>query len=169
MTAVCTLPSPLGTLTLTGRDGALTGLWMEGQKYFFAGIQVDVKESNLSVFDQARAYLEAYFAGAPLPPLPPLDPAGTSFQRSVWALLGEIPYGQVCTYGDLAARLRSRGLGGSPRAVGAAVGRNPISILIPCHRCVGAHGSLTGYAGGLERKRFLLTLEGALSSGDPRL
>ena len=162
MTAVYTLPSPLGLLTLAADGDALTGLWMEGQKYFRAGISNDVKEMDLPVFSLAEAYLRAYFAGAPLPPLPPLRPAGTAFQQAVWALLAEIPSGRTRTYGALAEALRERGLGGSPRAVGAAVGRNPISILIPCHRVVGADGSLTGYAGGVERKRFLLELEGAL-------
>ena len=161
MTYVTTLPSPLGRLTLAGDSQALTGLWMEGQKYFFSDISNDVKEKGLPVFRQTEAYLAAYFAGEIPPSPPPLRPAGTEFQRAVWALLEEIPRGQVRTYGQLAAQLRARGLGGSPRAVGAAVGRNPISILIPCHRCVGADGSLTGYAGGLERKRFLLELEGA--------
>ena len=161
MTALHTLPSPLGLLTLAADGDALTGLWMEGQKYFCSCIPADVKEKDLPVFHQAEAYLSAYFAGAPLPPLPPLSPAGTPFQRAVWALLTEIPRGHTRTYGELAAELRRRRLGGSPRAVGAAVGRNPISILIPCHRVVGADGSLTGYAGGMARKRFLLELEGA--------
>ena len=165
MTALYTLPSPLGLLTLSAQNDALTGLWMEGQKYFCSGIPAGVKEKSLPVFHQAEAYLSAYFSGAALPPLPPLCPAGTAFQRAVWALLREIPYGQTRTYGALAAELRRRGLGGSPRAVGAAVGRNPISILIPCHRCVGTDGSLTGYAGGMARKRFLLELEGVDLTG----
>ena len=160
MTAVYALPSPLGTLTLAADGDALTGLWMEGQKYFRAGIPADAAELDLPVFSRAEAYLNAYFSGAPLPPLPSLRPAGTPFQRAVWTLLTEIPCGHTRTYGELAAKLRRRGLGGSPRAVGAAVGRNPISILIPCHRVVGVDGSLTGYAGGVTRKRFLLELEG---------
>ena len=160
MTAVHRIPSPLGQLTLAADGQAITGLWMEGQKYFCSGISNDVKEIDLPVFQQAEAYLSAYFAKAPLPPLPPLRPAGTVFQQAVWALLAEIPCGRTRTYGDLATELRRRGTAAGPRAVGAAVGRNPISILIPCHRCVGAGGSLTGYAGGLARKRFLLELEG---------
>ena len=167
MTYVTTLPSPVGKLTLSSDGQALTGLWLEGQKYFCAGLPTDVKEKDLPVFHQAEAYLTAYFSGASLPPLPPLAPAGTDFQRSVWALLTEIPWGRTRTYGELAAELRRRGLGGAPRAVGAAVGRNPISILIPCHRVVGADGGLTGYAGGVERKRFLLELEGADLSALP--
>lgn len=160
MTAVHTLSTPLGRVTLSADGLALTGLWMEGQKYFCRGLPDDVKEYSLPVFDQAEAYLTAYFAGAALPPLPPMAPAGTAFQRAVWRLLEEIPRGQTRTYGWLAEELRRRGTGAAPRAVGAAVGRNPISVLIPCHRVVGADGSLTGYAGGLERKRFLLELEG---------
>lgn len=165
MTAVHFTPSPVGQLTLAADGQAITGLWLEGQKYFCAGLSEDVKEKDLSVFSQAEAYLAAYFSGSPLPPLPPLRPAGTAFQRAVWALLAEIPYGQTRTYGALAAELRRRGTSAAPRAVGAAVGRNPISILIPCHRVVGAGGSLTGYAGGLERKRFLLELEGVDLTG----
>lgn len=165
MTAVHTLPSPLGPLTLAADGQAITGLWMEGQKYFCLGLSDDGKEMDLPVFQQTEAYLAAYFAGSPLPPLPPLRPAGTAFQRAVWALLAEIPYGRTCTYGALAVELRRRGTAAAPRAVGAAVGRNPISILIPCHRVVGAGGSLTGYAGGLARKRFLLELEGVDPTG----
>ena len=160
MTAVHALPSPVGQLTLAADGQAITGLWLEGQKYFCAGLSEDVKEKDLPVFSQAEAYLAAYFSGSPLPPLPPLRPAGTAFQRAVWARLTEIPYGQTRTYGALAAELRRRGTAAAPRAVGAAVGRNPISILIPCHRVVGANGSLTGYAGGVEKKRRLLLLEG---------
>lgn len=165
MTAVHFTPSPVGQLTLAADGQAITGLWLEGQKYFCAGLSEYVKEKDLPAFQQAEAYLAAYFSGSPLPPLPPLRPAGTAFQRAVWALLAEIPYGQTRTYGALAAELRRRGTSAAPRAVGAAVGRNPISILIPCHRVVGAGGSLTGYAGGLERKRFLLELEGVDLTG----
>ena len=165
MTAVHRIPSPVGQLTLSADGQAITGLWLEGQKYFCAGLSYDVKEADLPVFQQAEAYLTAYFSGSPLPPLPPLRPAGTAFQRAVWALLAQIPYGQTRTYGALAAELRRRGTAAAPRAVGAAVGRNPISILIPCHRVVGANGNLTGYAGGLARKRFLLELEGVDLTG----
>lgn len=94
--------------------------------------------------------------------MPQLTPDGSSFRRSVWALLQTIPYGETTTYGALADRLKQRGISASPQAVGGAVGHNPISILVPCHRVIGADGTLTGYAGGLEIKRFLLKLEGAL-------
>ena len=100
MTYVTTLPSPVGKLTLSSDGQALTGLWLEGQKYFCAGLPTDVKEKDLPVFRQAEAYLTAYFSGASLPPLPPLAPAGTDFQRSVWALLTEIPWGRTRTYGE---------------------------------------------------------------------
>ena len=153
--------SPVGEITLASDGAALTGLWLEGQKYFGGRAPGELKpgREDLPVFQAARAWLEGYFAGEhPGPgdfPLP-LRPAGSPFQQAVWERLCQIPYGTVTTYGALA-----QGLGGvSPRAVGNAVGRNPISILIPCHRVVGAGGSLTGYAGGLERKLWLLQHEG---------
>ena len=119
-----------------------------------------VERDDLPVFRQAAAWLDAYFAKQPLPDLPPLAPRGSDFRQVVWRLLLEIPYGQVTTYGALAQILRDRGISAAAQAVGGAVGHNPISILIPCHRVVGADGSLTGYAGGVEKKRFLLALEG---------
>ena len=156
----CTVSSPLGLLTLASDGEALTGLWLPGQKYFAAGLEADAEEfPDLPVFHQTRAWLSAYFAGTALPPMPPLRPRGTAFRQQVWDLLREIPYGETVTYGDLAARLREHGQSGSPRAVGGAVGHNPISILIPCHRVLGAGGRLTGYAGGLNAKEALLILE----------
>ena len=156
----CAIPSPLGPLTLASDGTALIGLWLPGQKYFAAGLEPDAKEQpDLPVFRQTKAWLAAYFAGDDLPPLPPLRPCGTAFRQAVWALLLDIPSGETVTYGELSARLRKEGLSGSPRAVGGAVGHNPISILIPCHRVLGAGGRLTGYAGGLAAKEYLLTLE----------
>jgi len=156
----CTVPSPLGALTLASDGEALTGLWLPGQKYFAAGLPPDAAEgSDLPVFRQTAAWLAAYFAGRDLPPMPALCPSGTAFRQAVWALLSDIPYGETVTYGDLAAQMGKRGLSRSPRAVGGAVGHNPISILIPCHRVLGAGGRLTGYAGGLAAKEALLTLE----------
>ena len=160
-----TLPSPVGELTLAADGAALTGLWMEGQKYFGAGLPETVQEDNLSVFQETKAWLEAYFARAPLPALPPLAPHGSPFRQAVWRLLLEIPYGTVTTYGALAQKLRQQGISAAAQAVGGAVGHNPISILIPCHRVVGSDGSLTGYAGGVEKKRYLLELEGTDMSG----
>jgi len=149
------LNSPLGPLTLASDGEDLTGLWLEGQKYFAAGLEPEAGEApGLPVFRETAEWLERYFAGRPLPPLPPLALQGSEFRRSVWEKLLDIPYGQTRSYGELA-----EALGSSPRAVGGAVGHNPISILIPCHRVVGAHGGLTGYAGGVEKKRFLLELE----------
>lgn len=155
------LHSPLGTMMLASDGAAVTGLWLEGQTYYASTLDGSEREDgSLPVFHQAAAWLEAYFSGPPLPPLPPLAPGGTPFRQAVWARLREIPYGQVTTYGALAQSLQAQGISASPRAVGGAVGHNPISILIPCHRVVGTGGSLTGYAGGLEKKRFLLRLEG---------
>ena len=158
-------PSPVGMLTLSSDGTALTGLWLEGQKYFGAGLPDAVKETDLPVFEQASAWLDAYFAKAPLPALPPLAPQGSPFRQAVWRLLLEIPYGTVTTYGALARTLRDRGISAAAQAVGGAVGHNPISILIPCHRVVGSDGSLTGYAGGVANKQFLLELEGVDMTG----
>ncbi len=161
MDYIAAYASPLGAVTLASDGQALTGLWFDGQKYFPA---LTGRREDLPVFRQARAWLDAYFAGERPGAPPPLRPIGTDFQQQVWALLTAIPYGETRTYGALAAELaRQRGLAHmSAQAVGGAVGRNPISILVPCHRVVGATGSLTGYAGGLERKQALLRLEGAL-------
>lgn len=153
--------SPLGTVVLATADGqALSGAWFEGQKHFAAGHPLAEGESPL--LERVKVWLGDYFEGGELP-LPPLAPEGTPFQRAVWDLLPDIPRGKTATYGELAGTLSRRwGRTVSPRAVGSAVGRNPISILIPCHRVVGASGSLTGYAGGLDRKEWLLRHEGAL-------
>ena len=160
MTVQTDYPSPLGKLTLASDGEAITGLWLPGQKYFASTLAFDApKDGTLPVFAQAAQWLDAYFGGKPFPALPPLSPAGTPFRRAVWELLLEIPYATTTTYGALAERLAQRGIYTSPRAVGGAVGHNPISILIPCHRVLSSDGSLTGYAGGLEAKRFLLELE----------
>ena len=149
-------PSPLGPLTLASDGAALTGLWLAGQRYFGGGaLQWEVKE-DLAVFAEASLWLDSYFGGEqPDPEELPLSPSGTAFQQSVWQQLLQIPYGEIMTYGELAARIGC----GAARAVGGAVGRNPISIIIPCHRVLGADGSLTGYAGGTECKRWLLAHE----------
>lgn len=147
--------SPLGMLTVAAEDGALTALVIEGQKYAGHHLRGEGRERETPVLRAARRWLDAYFAGErPDAAALVLSPRGTAFQLSVWQALRDIPYGRTESYGSLAARL-----GSSARAVGGAVGRNPISLIIPCHRVIGADGSLTGYAGGVERKRFLLALE----------
>lgn len=155
---ICTIPSPLGTITMAGDGGALTGLWVEGQRHFACP---PAPEGELPVFDQARQWLTAYFQGQDPGPTPALAPNGTPFQMEVWEILRTIPYGEVTTYGEIAKIIANRRGQDtmSAQAVGQAVGRNPISILIPCHRVVGANGKQTGYAGGMDRKRFLLNLE----------
>lgn len=166
MTYLTTLSSPLGPISLASDGESLVGLWLEGQKYFAVGLEAETEERpDLPVFRQAASWLEAYFAQRPLPSLPPLAPRGSEFRKAVWKLLLEIPRGETTTYGALAKQLKDAGIPASPQAVGGAVGHNPISILIPCHRVVGSGGSLTGYAGGVEKKRFLLELEGVDLSG----
>ena len=147
--------SPLGEIVLAADGDALIGLWFEGQAHFGAGLG-DAAEGDCAVLREAKAWLDDYFAGKTPVTRPKLAPRGTAFQQRVWQALLEIPRGETVTYGALAAKLHSHA-----RAVGGAVGRNPISILIPCHRVIGADGSLTGYAGGAERKRRLLKLEEA--------
>ena len=149
-------PSPLGELTLASDGTALTGLWIKGQKYFGGSVSSWELKEELPIFAQVSRWLDSYFAGEETEPEElPLAPAGSSFQQTVWQQLLQIPYGAVTTYGELAGQIGC----GSPRAVGAAVGRNPISIIIPCHRVLGADGSLTGYAGGIDCKRWLLAHE----------
>jgi len=153
-----TLNSPLGLLTLASDGTSITGLWLPRQAHF-PQILPEMTQPDLPVFQETAQWLEAYFSGRPLPLLPPLAPCGTSYQQATWGILSEIPYGTTTTYGAISKKLLEMGIPSSPQAVGGAVGRNPISILIPCHRVVGANGKLTGYAGGLAAKRFLLRLE----------
>ena len=161
MTYTASYASPLGEALLASDGSALTGLWFAGQKYFAAGLAEDVREeSDLPVFEAVRAWLDAYFAGEEPGALPPVAFAGTPFQHMVWEELLRIPRGETCTYGDLAQHIgERRGAPTSARAVGTAVGRNPVSVIVPCHRVLGASGALTGYAGGVWRKRALLALE----------
>lgn len=155
------IPSPVGQLTLASDGTSLTGLWLVGQKYYAATLDANsVNYPDLSVFVQTANWLEVYFSGAIPPALPPLAPEGSPFRQAVWKLLLEIPRGKTTTYGTLAKTLREHGISAAAQAVGGAVGHNPISILIPCHRVLGADGSLTGYAGGVEVKCWLLQLEG---------
>lgn len=163
MTYTQTYSSPLGELLLSADDMGLSGLWFAGQRYFARTLPPGAVPRETPVLTASKRWLDCYFSGAHPDFLPPLHLIGTDFQQAVWNLLLEIPYGQTVTYGALARTLAQQ-LGKpamSAQAVGAAVGRNPVSIIVPCHRVVGANGNLTGYAGGVERKRFLLNLEGA--------
>ncbi len=159
-----TIPSPLGQLTLASDGKNLSGLWMEGQKYFCGTIKGELTPiGSLPVFEAAGKWLERYFAGErPDISALPLSPAGGAFRQEVWHILCEIPYGELTTYGEIALKMAERlnRKTMSAQAVGGAVGHNPISIIIPCHRVVGAKGSLTGYAGGIDKKLRLLALEG---------
>ena len=159
--------SPLGGILLAADEQGLTGLWFDGQKYFARTLSADHREQETPALACAKRWLDLYFIGQEPDFTPPLHPVGSDFQRAVWQLLLQIPYGQTTTYGALAGELaRQRGLTHfSAQAVGGAVGHNRVSIIIPCHRVVGSGGSLTGYAGGLENKIKLLTLEGADLSG----
>ena len=152
--------SPLGSITLASDGEALTGLWFEGQEHFGDSLTDEHTPGEAPVFALAEQWLDLYFSGIEPGFTPPLHLRGTHFRRRVWELLLTVPYGRTVTYGALAARLEVLGLPKtSARAVGGAVGRNPISLIIPCHRVIGADGSLTGYAAGLARKRALMELE----------
>ena len=148
--------SPLGGITLASDGQALTGLWLDGQKHFGSTLEIaSSTTSELPVLDETRRWLDIYFSGRKPDFTPTLLLKGTAFQQHVWEALLAIPYGQTVTYGELARNLGIR----SAQAVGGAVGRNPIAIIVPCHRVVGSDGSLIGYAAGLDRKRALLQLE----------
>lgn len=157
------LKTPLGEITASAEDNALTGVWFVGQKYYPSNNGTWVYEPRHPIFIKLSQWLDDYFAGRRNMTLPNLEPKGTTFQKAVWEILLQIPYGSVTTYGEIAKKIaNSRGTNSmSAQAVGGAVGHNPISILIPCHRVVGANGSLTGYAGGLEKKKALLHTEQA--------
>ena len=159
--------SPIGRMLLAADDTGLTGLWFEGQKYFARCLDRESEEKELPVFAEAKRWLDIYFSGKEPDFTPPLHFTGTDFQKEVWEILCAIPYGQTMTYGAIADQLaKKRGLSRmSAQAVGGAVGHNNLSIIVPCHRVVGSDGSLTGYAGGIERKTFLLNLENAKISG----
>jgi methylated-DNA-[protein]-cysteine S-methyltransferase len=155
--------SPLGDILLESGGETLTGLWFKGQKHCPPFAHAEPLTAAHEAVKLAAGWLDKYFSGQRPGSTPPLSLSGTGFQLSVWELLKTVPYGQTVTYGELARRLSLlTGKTVSARAVGGAVGRNPISIIVPCHRVVGAGGKLTGYAGGLERKQKLLELEGAL-------
>ena len=164
------VPSPLGGMTLASDGEALVGLWFDGQKHFAHTLNPVHERKSLAVFDKTEHWLNLYFSGQEPSFTPLLHLRGTSFQRMVWRILLSIPWGKTMTYSEIAAQMAQRmGVSSmSPQAVGNAVGYNPISLIIPCHRVIGADGSLTGYAGGIERKRFLLQSEHSfLSSPKP--
>lgn len=153
--------SPLGEMLLAADESGMTGLWFAGQKYFARHLDKEQVEKEIPLFTTVKQWLDVYFAGSEPDFTVPLHFTGTAFQNEVWGILCAIPYGRTTTYSEIAKQLAARrGLPHmSARAVGGAVGHNPISILVPCHRVVGLGGHLTGYAGGLERKRCLLALE----------
>ena len=152
------VPSPVGTILLVATaDGeSLSGLYLEGQKYFPGDAAAWPAAPSLPVLRRAAAQLEEYFAGTRSRFDVPIAPDGTPFQRDVWTAIGSVPFGETITYAELARRC---GRAQAVRAAGAATGRNPLTIIVPCHRIVGSGGALTGYAGGLDRKRALLALE----------
>ncbi len=163
MTYVYHYHSPLGDITVSSNGSEITGLWFEGQKYFGATLPSDYEEKVLPVFEETKKWLAIYFGGKVPDFTPPLKMETTSFRKAVWEILLTIPFGQTMTYGEIAEIMaKKRGIAKmSARAVGGAVGHNPISLIIPCHRVVGTNKSLTGYAGGIERKVQLLTMEKA--------
>ena len=150
------VPSPLGTMLLIARGDGLTGIHFEGERYQPAIGAHWRRAPDHPLLREAQAQLDEYFAGRRMRFNLPLAPTGTPFQRAVWAAIGTVPFGATIAYRELAARV---GRPGSVRAAGTATGRNPWTIVVPCHRIIGANGALTGYAGGLERKRALLALE----------
>ncbi len=163
MMYTCHYASPLGGITLASNGTALTGLWFDGQKYFGNTLPREHTEQALPVFAEATRWLTVYFSGRKPDFTPPLAMETTPFRKAVWEILLTIPYGKTMTYGEIAKQIaRKNGLSHmSAQAVGGAVGHNSISLIIPCHRVVGANGSLTGYAGGIDRKIQLLRLEKA--------
>lgn len=165
MHSICHYESPLGNMLLAADDTGLTGVWFEGGKYYADGLKTEHEERETEILAQAREWLTVYFSGTEPQFLPPVHLTGTPFQLAVWERLQRIPYGETVTYGEIAREIAVQS--GIPRmaaqAVGGAVGRNKISIIVPCHRVVGADGGLTGYAGGMDKKERLLSLERAIS------
>jgi methylated-DNA-[protein]-cysteine S-methyltransferase len=164
----CKIKSPVGLLTVSSDGENILGLWIEGQKYFAKTLGQEAVEQDVPLFEKTRAWLDLYFSGREPDFSIPVKPRGSLFQKSIWNILCKIPYGQTTTYGDIAEQytVQNAGKTMSARAVGGAVGKNPISIIIPCHRVLGAGGSLTGYAGGVDKKKRLLQMEGILPGGD---
>lgn len=155
--------SPLGGILLAADETGLTGLWFDGEKYYADNLPAEHAAAETPILSAAVRWLDCYFSGKEPDFTPPLHPIGSPFRRAVWEILLQIPYGATVTYGEIAKQLAKKmGLARmSAQAVGGAVGHNEISIIIPCHRVVGTNGSLTGYAGGLDKKTGLLALERA--------
>ncbi len=163
MVYTCRYMSPLGGIFLAADDIGLTGLWFDGEKYFAENLPTEHIERETPILTATKRWLDVYFTGKEPDVLPPLHPIGSAFRQEVWQILLQIPYGKTTTYGEIARQIakKRRLIRMSAQAVGGAVGHNEISILIPCHRVVGTNGSLTGYAGGMEKKVRLLQLEHA--------
>ena len=155
--------SPLGGITEASDGKSLIGLWFDGQKYFADTLDSDYEEKKLPVFEQTDRWLDIYFSGGKPDFTPPLSMEATAFRKAVWKIMLKIPYGHTMTYGEIADKIaKQQGRARmSAQAVGGAVAHNPVSLIIPCHRVVGTNGSLTGYAGGIDKKVKLLTLEKA--------
>lgn len=164
MNCKSTYNSPIGEIVLASSDNRLSGLWFAGQKYFGSTLQGDEEDAENQAILQAKAWLDSYFAGEKPSTVPPLLIEGSPLRKVVTEIMLEIPIGKTLSYGEIAQKaallLGKKRM--SAQAVGGAVGHNPISIIIPCHRVVGAKGQLTGYAGGLERKQALLSFENEL-------
>lgn len=153
--------SPIGDITMASDSDGLCGLWFDGQKYFASTVKGETEERELPVFEQTKKWLDIYFSGNEPDFIPKLSLNGSEFRKAVWDILLTIPYGSVMTYGEIAKILaKQRGVAKmSAQAVGGAVGHNPVSIIVPCHRVVGTNGNLTGYAGGIDKKISLLKIE----------
>ncbi len=161
MTYIYHYQSPLGGITTSSNGNEIMGLWFDGQKYFGDTLTKNYEEKDLPIFEETKEWLDIYFSGKAPDFTPPLKMDTTPFRKAVWEIMLTIPFGQTMTYGEIADRIaKQRGLAKmSAQAVGGAVGHNSISLIIPCHRVVGTNGSLTGYAGGIEKKVLLLTME----------
>lgn len=151
----------MGGITVSSNGNEITGLWFDGQKYFGDTLSKDYEEKSLPVFEKTKNWLDIYFSGKAPDFTPPLLIKTTPFRKAVWDIMLTIPFGHTMTYGDIAKNIaKQKGVGKmSAQAVGGAVGHNSISLIIPCHRVVGTNGNLTGYAGGIEKKVKLLTME----------
>lgn len=160
MQHLMTYESPLGRILLAADDSGLTGLWFENQKHYAAGIGGEADRNETVAMKDAARWLDLYFSGRRPDFVPQMNLTGTDFQRKVWRILLTIPYGKTMTYGEIASEISGSM---SAQAVGGAVGHNPVSLIVPCHRVIGANGRMTGYAGGVWRKKRLLELEGIVN------